>query len=729
MSENKHQILNWYNSLLFRIPVVFLLLFAVLIISVTIAMKTVGKTRLEEQAYQLVKQTGNTIVTDVYSRVVFAESLVKSLANIAEQLPPDADTYIKIVPNIINIKGTESFIAGGGIWPEPYKFSKNTERRSFFWGRDKNGRLRYYDNYNDPNGSGYHSREWYVPAKHIDDDRDFWSQSYMDPYSYQPMVTCTAPIYRDNEFYGTATIDYKLEGLGKFLEQASTRLGGYSFVVDRNGKFLSFPNEALVKIYPIDKAGNKTEEFIYADALAEKQPLFAPIAKAISQVNIEIKEKAAQASNGQFNTQLASELDKESCQINRQEAEMITAAMTYPLGNMNNDYLLKQIKINKDIILGKSCGVFIFHVPHTYWKVVTVIPIQQAVAASTSIYRLILLLIVGIITVVMLIGFIFLYNSFIRPLYSMTKQIQATVKSNAEIPGQINITNRDELGWLAYWFNQRSAQLASTLSALRETQGSLEKKVQERTAELQTANQELKNFVYIASHDLREPLRTISSFGTLLEKSLKGNLNPDDAQSLHYMIDGAKRMGQMIEGLLCYSRISTKGREFEKVELNNIINELKQYELNVLIRETQTIINVPRKLPTVAADPIQVRQLLQNLIINGIKYQPKGNRPKITITSRPDADNMTRIEVTDNGIGIAPAYHSAIFAMFKRLHNKREYEGAGIGLAVCQKIIQRHNGKIGVESQPGKGATFWFTLPAENSEENINTNTQLTGKI
>jgi signal transduction histidine kinase len=132
----------------------------------------------------------------------------------------------------------------------------------------------------------------------------------------------------------------------------------------------------------------------------------------------------------------------------------------------------------------------------------------------------------------------------------------------------------------------------------------------------------------------------------------------------------------------------------------------------MLLEETHTVVNIPEPLPTVHADMLQMRQLIQNLIANGIKYQKKGNTPEITITSKPATNDMVRIEITDNGIGISPEYHNMIFVMFKRLHRQNEYEGTGIGLSVCKKIVQRHNGQIGVESEQGKGSTFWFTVPA-----------------
>ncbi|OHB43971.1 MAG: hypothetical protein A2Y13_06940 [Planctomycetes bacterium GWC2_45_44] len=854
MTADKQFVLKWYNKLLFKMPLVFLLLFAVLVASIVLVMKRVGKVRLEQQAYRLVTQTGNTIVADVYSRTVFAESLAKSLANLGELLPLDVETYMTTVPNVMNVAGSESFIAGGGIWPEPYMFSGDIARRSFFWGRDEKGELRYYDNYNDPNGAGYHNEEWYVPAKHIGDDKDFWSKSYMDPYSYQPMVTCTVPMYRNGKFFGVSTVDFKLEGLGKFLEQASSRLGGYSFVVDRNGKFLSFPKESMAKIYPIDKFGKKTEEFIDAEQMAQTNPLFKPIADAISQVNSEIIIKAVQTDKNKSSEELVTAIDSESYQINHQEAVMISAALADPLNNMNNNYQLKQFAMSNDVLLGKPCTVFIFHVPHTYWKVVTVMPISEAIAASVSIYRTILSFIIGITAAVILAGFIILYGAFIKPLLSMSKQLQGTVEANADTLEHLARAGEDELGLLAYWFNLRSDQLADTLAKLHAARNNLEKRVEQRTGELTDVNQrleyeiterkraeeeikksranlmkmidampfgvavidknkiirlvndkvvemtghsdrsdivgkichklvcqtckgdcpildkhqqvdqservlltkdgrkipilksvipitfdneevlleafidiskskqaeeemnrlnenlaksnsDLKDFVYIASHDLREPMRKISAFGNLLQNSLKGTLASDDAENLSFMIEGAGRMTKMVEGLLAYSAILTKELPLGTVKLDSLIDRLKNIELADALAKSGAIIDVPKPLPVIDADNLFVRQLMYHLIFNGIKYQAKGNVPHI------------KIEITDNGIGIKPEFHQAIFTMFKRLHLRSEYDGIGIGLPICKKIVERYGGKIGVESQPGNGSTFWFTLPTADKTE------------
>ncbi|MBU1260027.1 MAG: PAS domain-containing protein [Planctomycetes bacterium] len=232
------------------------------------------------------------------------------------------------------------------------------------------------------------------------------------------------------------------------------------------------------------------------------------------------------------------------------------------------------------------------------------------------------------------------------------------------------------------------------------------------TRNLEDANQQMKNFVYIASHDLREPLRKISAFGDMLQTSLKGKLEKDDTENLQFMIDGAQRMNKMIERLLVYSKVSTKSQPPETVDLNEIVKQLQQLELSMVLQEKQVTVEVPQPLPAVEVDPVQIRQLIQNLIANGIKYQEKGTIPHITITSKSASDGMVRVDVKDNGIGIKPEYQQAVFTMFKRLHARNEYEGTGIGLAVCKKIVERHGGQIGVESEFGKGCTFWFTVPA-----------------
>jgi len=236
-------------------------------------------------------------------------------------------------------------------------------------------------------------------------------------------------------------------------------------------------------------------------------------------------------------------------------------------------------------------------------------------------------------------------------------------------------------------------------------------KAQELNRRLKQSNRELEDFAHIASHDLREPLRKVGSFGDLLKESLADKLNDDESENLEFMIDGSKRMQLMIDDLLAYSRITTKAKPFQSVDPNKVIGDLKNIELASILEETKGRLVIPQPLLIIKGDPSQIYQLFQNLILNGFKFYRDGAVPSVTVKSLPVQNNKIQFYIQDNGIGIDPEYHEQIFTMFKRLHSREKYEGTGIGLAICKKIIQRHDGEIGVKSKAGGGSTFWFTLP------------------
>jgi len=227
--------------------------------------------------------------------------------------------------------------------------------------------------------------------------------------------------------------------------------------------------------------------------------------------------------------------------------------------------------------------------------------------------------------------------------------------------------------------------------------------------ELKRSNKELQQFAYVASHDLQEPLRTVASFAQLIERRYKDKLDSDADDFIEYIVDASKRMQILINDLLDYSRISTKGKEFKLTDTEEIIKVVIS-NLNAAVREHNAVITYDN-LPMVTADSGQLPQLFQNLMGNALKFRREGVQPKIHISAREDVKNNEYIfSVTDNGIGIEKEYLERIFTIFQRLHTREEYNGTGIGLAVAKKIVERHGGKIWVESEYGKGSTFYFTL-------------------
>lgn len=231
--------------------------------------------------------------------------------------------------------------------------------------------------------------------------------------------------------------------------------------------------------------------------------------------------------------------------------------------------------------------------------------------------------------------------------------------------------------------------------------------LKQKVDELEIANEEIQQFTYITSHDLQEPLRTMASYAQLIERRYKGQLDSDADDFIEYMVDGAKRMKAMIQGLLDYSRVGTEERirEFSAdIALNNALSSL-QFAIN----ECNAKIIVD-KLPIIKADESQITRVFLNLIGNALKFHKEGIRPNIHISAEKKDDEHI-FSVSDNGIGLEEQYSDKIFEVFKRLHAISEYQGAGIGLAIVKRIIERHGGRIWVESELGKGSTFYFTLP------------------
>jgi len=255
---------------------------------------------------------------------------------------------------------------------------------------------------------------------------------------------------------------------------------------------------------------------------------------------------------------------------------------------------------------------------------------------------------------------------------------------------------------------QRIAELEKFESQRKKT----EEKLKETLKDLERSNKELEQFAYVASHDLQEPLRMVTSYVQLLERRYKDKLDSDANEFIAYAVDGAGRMQSMINDLLDYSRVGTTGKTFEKTNCARVLGQAV-VNLQGAIEESGAVI-AKNKLPTIKADESQLIQLFQNLIDNAIKF--RGKEPSRVHVAAKKKGKEWFFSVQDNGIGIDPQYAERIFVIFQRLHNRKKYSGTGIGLAICKRIAERHGGRIWVESEPGKGSTFFFTIPRKGGK-------------
>jgi PAS domain S-box-containing protein len=250
--------------------------------------------------------------------------------------------------------------------------------------------------------------------------------------------------------------------------------------------------------------------------------------------------------------------------------------------------------------------------------------------------------------------------------------------------------------------------------SLKQLNEELETRVQERTAELKEANvsllhsnRELEQFAYVASHDLQEPLRAVNSYAQLIARKYQGNLDAKADKYIGYIMEGAVRMQQLINDLLEFSRVGTRGKELEPTDCEKVLGQVLN-NLKVAIAESNAVVTHD-PLPRVIGDETQLLQLFQNLLSNAIKFH-RSEPPQVHVKAQQQ-DNEWLFSISDNGIGMEPEYFERIFMIFQRLHSRSEYPGTGIGLAICKKIVERHGGHMWVDSTPGVGTTFYFTFP------------------
>ena len=693
----------------------------VLIISTIAAIFYIEQNVLLVQGHEQSRQLGHRIVAELGQRVASTEAITKNLARLGETLDKDPEKFKKVIPDIIDFSG-DAKIAGGGIWPEPFTFDPKLNRRSFFWGRENDGRLKYFDDYNDMNGPGYHNEEWYVPARYLKKDQVYWSKSYMDPYSYEPMVTCTAPIFVDGNFARVSTIDIKLTGLDEFFREKVESSGGYIFALDRNNKLLSFPNKQIAKHFNKDESGKTTEEFMNITELSQKYSDLDPVEKQLTNINREVFKTEGDKSEI---TDVAEKISSGSYQINKQEGEIIAAYLKGKI-SANED----KIQLKNDPILNKQSLIYTFVMPSTGWKVLVVTPLEKVNAVAREVTLQILKFVILLEFVILLLMLLVTGKIITQPLADMSQKLNTVSEDDLEGIILTEESRPDEIGHLAYEINKRSTAIKDAINKLKESNLVLEERVTERTKEIEeallqlkeakikaeNANQSKSNFLANMSHEIRTPLNAILGYTDLLFKQID---DPKHKTYISTIKNGGQCLLNLINDILDLSKV-----EAGKIQLQEkpvIVEQLFKTAMDQFVdfafrKNIQLHLKIDKDIPkSLILDDYRVRQVLTNLIGNAVKFTSEGE-VSISVDSYSSEGNFC-FSVKDSGIGIPEDKLSHIFENFEQVDNAHSESGTGLGLAITKRLVELMNGSISVKSSENEGSQFFVELTAISRAE------------
>lgn len=437
----------WRRSLQTKVMAGVLLGLIGLIAAVLLVVHWRGYTLLAERERIQAAAAAHRLAGEIGQQLALAEGLAAALANLGERLPHDAALWRSVLPHVLDMEQRAGLIAGGGLWPEPGVFAAGVERSSFFWGRDSSGALQFFDDYNDPAGTGYHQQEWYVPVRHQQADRCYWSRSYQDPYTKEPMVTCSVGMQSSGQFIGVSTVDLRLAGLQQFVAERGRSLQGYALMIDRNGTFITLP------------AGSEHGQ---SKRLGESLSIARLATEMRSLQRLADFLDAPLTTGGTDLDRLAADLDAGTTAIDGREARRIAAQLQ---SAVDEDLLLRQALFERDPFLNEPVLATALRLQGTHWQLVVVQPRRLVDEAVQSVLKPVALSLTLVIALIVLVAAVLVRRTLVEPIRRMAAQMLLADQSGDARP--VDVPGRDELGLLAATFNRHAERLATSHAQLR----------------------------------------------------------------------------------------------------------------------------------------------------------------------------------------------------------------------------------------------------------------------
>jgi signal transduction histidine kinase/CheY-like chemotaxis protein len=697
----------FYHGLTFKMSF-GLLVFLLLVLSVNFFIAEIrGREVIVQQTDKLNDEIGKTIALSLREKLSVAEGLGRSIATLVEVMDKNPEEYRKIFPQIYNQKGMENMIAGGGIWPEPFDFDSEKERASFFWARNAGGELEFLNDYNDPYGRGYHREEWYVPVRYLEKNQVYWSKSYQDPHSLEPMVTCSVPVWRKGVFKGVVTVDLRLGGLSEFMQEQTKVFGGYAFALDRNDRLLSFPGTAERRLSKFDMVQYAEEAYPTIQALVKSNAALQGVEQELQRASIQ-HEVNQSFSRVQEVDQLSQKLIRDSDQINLDEARKIARIFLDHKQDKQFASLTKygrRLTILNDPLLRETSTVSVIHMPDIGWKVVIAMPTRYTNEVVSRITESMMSMLFIFLTIAALLFLLFFNAVFLVPVNQLTQQIRNLV-SREDYMTMLNIKGSDELVNLASWFNIRTSQLAEALSSLKVRNGELS----EAREFAEQANRSKNIFLASMSHDIRTPMNAIIGLSDVLGKT---SLHKDQAHYVQVINSSAQSLLSLINDIMDFSKIEAGQLDLESIsfDFRQVLDDCADLIFFQTSEKRLEFIyfvspNVDRH---VIGDPNRLRQIILNLACNAVKFTENGRVELwVELLARQDDSIQLLLEVRDTGIGLSKVAQQKLFEPFVQADSSttRKYGGTGLGLAICKHLVDLMQGSIHFRSEEGVGTTF-----------------------
>lgn len=683
----------WYQSLSFRGLVLLAVLISVMGISIVAVMKTTGRQLTMQASEKRLLAHTESVAQSLMQVSANIEGVAFSFAEFVSS-SPENDAAVDFISRILANKQSGHLIAGGGWWPEPYMRSPDKVLDSLFFAKDASNHLIQMNDYNQPSAQPYQNEEWYVPAKWLQPGQAYWSQSYTDPFSGKPMVTCSVPYFLNGKLAGIVTIDVLLDELHIYLNEKGESLGGYLILLDRMGRFLSYPNQSEV----INSQGDIPQYILNKD-LGGKNEYYSPIAqqvtKVIDQARIE-NQKNVQVK------QLAYQLTQDSIMMGfgysmRVANDLHTRVSSFHQSDSVFDLLLEQ-----DPILGKESFITGVTLPKTSWMLLIGVPLHTMMVESASLEFKLLSVLIPVALFILTLSFGAIHWQLVRPLLKVRRSMLKQKDDDDFMP--LPIYHNDELGSLVSEFNQRSATLIET---------------REQALTAAAAKQQ---FLANISHEIRTPMNGIMGAAELMKQE---QLTHQQTEYLAIVQHSGKNLMTLLNDILDYSKFDAGGISLELVQLEpeligrNVFNLMKP---SVSCKRVDYQYYCDSNLPKyILGDPTRIQQVMLNLLGNAIKFTESGYIHLSMSSIRDEHQNtFMMIEVSDSGIGIAADKLERIFDIFSQADESttRKFGGTGLGLSITRQLVELMGGEVRVDSIVGKGSTFWAMLPLTVVDKN-----------